>query len=72
MIVRFVMDEWYSLHNDPPDLRQVATWVNQVYEHTVKLDLNFQETRAYAWGIVRPDFDPNAVSTMENYLKLRD
>jgi hypothetical protein len=53
-------------------LKKIGAWADKVFENSVKLDLNFTETREYANAFSDPDFGPDAIKTMENYLKLKD
>jgi transcriptional regulator with XRE-family HTH domain len=70
--VCFVLEGWFDASYVRPNKKQIGQWATKIYHDTIRLNLNFTETREYGHAIVRPDFDLNAVATMEKYLNLRD
>lgn len=71
-VFQFVLEGWFENYDEMPDLKQVGIWADKVFENSVKLHLNFTETRDYANAFSNPDFDRNAISTMATYLEMKD
>jgi transcriptional regulator with XRE-family HTH domain len=71
-VFQFVLEGWFENYDEMPDLKQIGTWADKVFENSIRLHLNFTETRDYANAFSDPDFDPDAIKTMENYLNLKD
>jgi transcriptional regulator with XRE-family HTH domain len=53
-----VLEGWFDISNRAPNLEQVGKWALKTYRATLKLKLNFTESREYGQAIVRPKFDP--------------
>src|ERR1700744_3356874 len=45
--VCFVLEGWFDISNDAPDLKQIGKWAIKTYQDTIKLKLNFTESREY-------------------------
>lgn len=53
-----VLEGWFDISDRAPDVAQVGKWAIKTYRATLKLKLNFTESREYGQGIVKPGFDP--------------
>lgn len=56
--VCFVLEGWFDISDHAPDLKQAGEWALKTYRATLKLKLNFTESREYGQSIVKPGFDP--------------
>lgn len=62
--VCFVLEGWFDISDEWPDLKKIGKWALRTYRATVRFGLNFQEQRDYGHKIVRPGFDSKPFKTL--------